>query len=808
MADHGLQFAMSLHQMSEDLQELAASMDRGRKHWKQSGLNAEKRVQDSEATLEKAKARYYSLAEQYDRARTGDRQTGRFGLKGPKSAAQQEEDLFRKLQAADAEYAARVQAAQDQREELKSTLRPQAVAALRELIAECDAGLTLQLQKFASVNEQLLLRNGLCVNPLKSSQTNGASSESRSLRDVAQQIDNEGDFRDYMMTFSNKAGTQSPEIKYERHPALASPKQAPAPQFTQQQSFSSQPAGFGNQPQSPRTASGGYEQGFRPSQPGQISGVTPYQPNSRDGTQMPGQQNQYQSTQPSQYAFNQQNPNPSNPQNQYGPNQQNQFAPGPQNPHTPNQQNQFPQSAQNEQQNPYPHAPLPYSQNTPSTYTNAQLPQLPQIGNLSMSATEPSYRHDGMGMGPQNNNIGHDSRPGAASITSPVSQASSSRNASMSGGLPGHLTGPYRSDGPSSQPSLSGAFGATRPDPPASGPGATSRPDVLPTGPQNNSRFQNSQAAPNGGYPQSQAIPPNQQQSRPMNVDPRGPGNQPQSHAMNVDPRVPSNNPRLDASRQPRINTQNSGMAPSSFGTKSRADGPRPSLPPLRPVFGVSLDELFRRDGSAVPMIVYQCVQAVDLFGLDTEGIYRVSGSAPHIMEMKAMFDHGEQYTLNAYLSMYSTDIILIDSNQVDFRNPAAFHQDIASVTTLLKHFLRDLPDPLLTSANYTSFINSAKIEDGIMRRDALHATINSLPDPNYATLRVLTLHLHRVSQHSQQNRMTAANLAICLGPTLLGQQSHGSGPSVGGDMNDAPWQARVVETILNNTFQIFDDDD
>jgi hypothetical protein len=41
-------------------------------------------------------------------------------------------------------------------------------------------------------------------------------------------------------------------------------------------------------------------------------------------------------------------------------------------------------------------------------------------------------------------------------------------------------------------------------------------------------------------------------------------------------------------------------------------------------------------------MIVYQCVQAVDLFGLDMEGIYRTSGSAPHIMEMKAMFDNGE----------------------------------------------------------------------------------------------------------------------------------------------------------------------
>jgi hypothetical protein len=632
--------------MSEDLQDLAANMDRGRKHWKQSGLNAEKRVQDSEAALDKAKARYFSLAEQYDRARTGDRQTGRFGLKGPKSAAQQEEDLSRKLQAADSDYAAKVQAAQDQREELKSTLRPQAVAALREMITECDSGLTLQLQKFASVNEQLLLRNGLCVNPLKSGQTNGSPSESRSLRDVAQQIDNEGDFRDYVMSFSNKAGTHSPELKYERHPALVSPKQTQAPQFSSQQSFNSQPAGFGNQAQSPRTPSGGYEQGFRPSQPGQISGVTPYQPNSRDGTQIPGQQNQYQPTQQNQYAFNQQNPNASSPQNQYGPNQQNQFAPGLQNQHTPNQQNQFPQSTQNghpsSQQTPY---PLSYSQNTPSIYTNAQLPQLPQIGNLSMSPTEPSYRHDGMGMGPQNNNTGHDSKPGAASIASPVSQATGSRNASMSGGLSGHPTSLYRSDVPSSQPGMSGSFSATRPEPPASGPSATNRQDVLPAGPQSSGRFQNSQAAPNGSYPQSHAmnvdprLPPSQQQN------PRVPGSQSQSYAMNVDPRVPSNNPGLDTSRQPGINSQKSGMVPSSFGTpspKPRADGPRPTLPPLRPVFGVSLDELFRRDGSAVPMIVYQCVQAVDLFGLDTEGIYRISGSTPHITEMKAMFDHGE----------------------------------------------------------------------------------------------------------------------------------------------------------------------
>lgn len=148
MADNENQFATALHQMSEDLQELASSMERGRKHWKQSGLNAEKRVQDAEAVMEKAKGKYDSLAEQYDRARTGDRQSGRFGLKGTKSAAQQEEDLHKKLQTADSDYASKVSTAQSQRQELVNTLRPQAVRALHDLVNECDAGLSMQLQKF------------------------------------------------------------------------------------------------------------------------------------------------------------------------------------------------------------------------------------------------------------------------------------------------------------------------------------------------------------------------------------------------------------------------------------------------------------------------------------------------------------------------------------------------------------------------------------------------------------------------------------------------------------------------------------
>ena len=70
-------------------------------------------------------------------------------------------------------------------------------------------------------------------------------------------------------------------------------------------------------------------------------------------------------------------------------------------------------------------------------------------------------------------------------------------------------------------------------------------------------------------------------------------------------------------------------------------------LPPLRPVFGVSLEDLLKRDGSAIPLIVYQCLQAVDLFGLDVEGIYRLSGSATHVARLRAMFDNGERWYEN-----------------------------------------------------------------------------------------------------------------------------------------------------------------
>ncbi|KAG5975092.1 hypothetical protein E4U58_002086 [Claviceps cyperi] len=206
------------------------------------------------------------------------------------------------------------------------------------------------------------------------------------------------------------------------------------------------------------------------------------------------------------------------------------------------------------------------------------------------------------------------------------------------------------------------------------------------------------------------------------------------------------------------------------------------STPPKKDVFGTTLADLFARDGVAVPMVVYQCIQAVDLFGLGVEGIYRQSGSVNHVNQLKQMFDKDSS------------------NPALDFRNPENFYHDVNSVTGLLKLFFRGLPEPLMTLQHHAEFVEAAKIEDDNMRRDSLHAIINSLPDPNYATLRAIMLHLYRVVDNSHVNRMSSHNLAVIFGPTLMGND-----PSTA--ISDAGWQIKVVNTILQNTYQIFDED-
>ncbi len=101
----------------------------------------------------------------------------------------------------------------------------------------------------------------------------------------------------------------------------------------------------------------------------------------------------------------------------------------------------------------------------------------------------------------------------------------------------------------------------------------------------------------------------------------------------NAPPQLPYNQPLKDLYPQ--------AAPPHQAPPQMRSFSNETELPPLKPVFGVTLDDLLQRDGSAIPLIVSQCLQAVDLFGLRYEGIYRASGSAVHVSKLRAIFNHG-----------------------------------------------------------------------------------------------------------------------------------------------------------------------
>ncbi|KAI0007397.1 RhoGAP-domain-containing protein [Xylariaceae sp. FL0662B] len=603
MAENGTQFAMSLHQMHEDLIEVAVVAEKHRKGWKQSGLAAEQRLADVETAMRKSKAKYDSLAEEYDRVRTGEakQKPQIFGIKG-KSAAQHEEDLLRKVQAADTDYMGKVQAYQSERATTISTTRPEAVKALQDLIRECDSGTVLQMQKFASFNEKLLLSNGLVISPLKGAAF--SAQHSRSLKEVIQSIDNRKDLENYLNSFHSKLPPQSSEPKYERNPVLNPQQNMSMNQLHQQQ----------NRPPSRQ-------------QP-QVQQPTPLQ------TQI---------SQPLRAGT---------------------------------LENISPPISQ----------PVPVrSFSPPPTMPAAQRPS-------SGPGHERSFSHGAM-------------------LSQPNTQPQPQFNVRNSIQAPSP-----------SQPRFNGGMG---------GGGNSS------------------------GPPQLGALPFQSQQTR---------GQPPQQQGSSVGFQ---NDPSSGRS-----------VSPPSIGGGANLE-PTPSR---SPVFGVSLERLYESNRGPVPMVVYQCIQAVDLYGLAVEGIYRLSGSTAHVNKLKNLFDTNEEAAC------------------LDFRNPENFFHDVNSVAGLLKQFLRDLPDPLLTSEHYAAFVEAAKHDDDIVRRDSVHAIINALPDPNYATLRALTLHLHRVIEHSAVNRMNSPNLAIVFGPTLMGT-------APGSNIQDAGWQVRVVDTILQNTYQIFDED-
>lgn len=142
-------------------------------------------------------------------------------------------------------------------------------------------------------------------------------------------------------------------------------------------------------------------------------------------------------------------------------------------------------------------------------------------------------------------------------------------------------------------------------------------------------------------------------------------------------------------------------------------------------------------------------------YNITQEGLFRKSGSLTRQQELKNLLNSGGD--LNLDYGVYSA-------------------HDCASV---LKSFLADLPEPLLTEAHYSIHCKIAEMHQSHMSQEqkeaaqsrqikALRLLFLLLPSENYQLLQDLLILLNRVAAHKEQNLMSAINLGTMFAPHIL----------------------------------------
>ncbi|XP_039566375.1 protein FAM13A isoform X2 [Passer montanus] len=163
-------------------------------------------------------------------------------------------------------------------------------------------------------------------------------------------------------------------------------------------------------------------------------------------------------------------------------------------------------------------------------------------------------------------------------------------------------------------------------------------------------------------------------------------------------------------------------------------------------VFGVSLLELQQQGLSknGIPIVVWNIVEYLTHHGMTQEGLFRVNGSMKMVEQLRLQYERGEEVEL-------------------------VKDGDVYSAASLLKLFLRELPDGVITSALRPRFIQLYQDSRNDMQKESyLKELLKELPDVHYCLLKYLCQFLVKVAEHHVENKMNLCNLATVFGPNCF----------------------------------------
>ncbi|XP_030342154.1 rho GTPase-activating protein 22 isoform X1 [Strigops habroptila] len=166
-------------------------------------------------------------------------------------------------------------------------------------------------------------------------------------------------------------------------------------------------------------------------------------------------------------------------------------------------------------------------------------------------------------------------------------------------------------------------------------------------------------------------------------------------------------------------------------------------------IFGQRLEDTVQYEKKygqrLAPLLVEQCVDFIRERGLTEEGLFRMPGQANLVKDLQDSFDCGEKP--------------LFDSNT-----------DVHTVASLLKLYLRELPEPVIPFAKYEDFLSCGQLlsKDEGEGTQELVKQVKNLPQANYNLLKYICKFLDEVQAHSSINKMSVQNLATVFGPNIL----------------------------------------
>ncbi|VIO87274.1 Uncharacterized protein BM_BM1878 [Brugia malayi] len=191
---------------------------------------------------------------------------------------------------------------------------------------------------------------------------------------------------------------------------------------------------------------------------------------------------------------------------------------------------------------------------------------------------------------------------------------------------------------------------------------------------------------------------------------------------------------------------------------------------PNRPVFGCHLEDHLRCSNRSVALVLEVCCAILKYQGFQEKGLFRVSGNNNRIRRLKAAFDAHQ-----------------INNSSLEI---AEYINDPHSVCSVLKCYLRELPEPLMTHNLHSDWIFIAK-RDPDYRKEAIYRLLPLMPEVNRYNLAYLIKFLQLILDYEEYTKMSVGNLSIVFGPNLVDAGNGTESENVLG--------SKLVETLIVN---------